>query len=80
MTILREKPIDFSEFDGLVAEQILRAWGGERARQVFVGLLRQGVTKDEITGRLRLLLPTWEGTAHQLDMVLGYLQNDGELA
>lgn len=76
MALLRSDNLDFSEFDGLVAEQILRAWGGERARRIFVNLLRQGATKSQITGRLRELLPSWEMTAMQLDVVIGYLQHD----
>jgi hypothetical protein len=43
------RQIDYTQFDGLIAEQILSQLGGER------------------------MLPTWTGTANQLDVVVDWL-------
>ena len=64
---------DFSELDGLIAENILRQFGGERARRVIVGLINQGASRQVIVGRLREVLPTWEQTAVQLGVVVDFL-------
>jgi hypothetical protein len=73
MAILQQD-IDYGEFDGLIAEKILREeFGGEYGRAVLLKLIAAGATTVEIAGRLRRLLPTWEGTAAQLEVVTDYL-------
>ena len=64
---------DFSELDGLIAENILRSMGGERARRAVLSLIQQGASRQVIVGRLREVLPTWEQTAVQLGVVVDFL-------
>lgn len=68
--------LDFTEFDALYAERLLEQQGGERMRRVIVGLLKQGATKKDITGRLLTRLPSFTGTAVQLGVIVDYLANE----
>lgn len=72
------KEIDYSEFEALFAEQILREMGGERARAAIEGLLKQQATKAQIMARFKRRFPSWTGTAERLDVVIDYLQPPGE--
>jgi hypothetical protein len=72
------RQIDYTQFDGLIAEQlIISQLGGERMRVVILDLIGQGASKGQITGRLLELLPTWTGTANQLDVVVDWLMSGG---
>lgn len=70
--------IDYSGFDALIAEQLLRQNGGEEMRQAIVGILQQGGDAKKISGRLLEVLPSWIGTAKQLEVIAAYLQTAGE--
>lgn len=76
MSITRD--IDYAEFDRLFVEKIIRdEFGGEAGRAVLERMIRKGATTQDMVGRLRQLLPTWEGRATQLEVVVNYLIADG---
>lgn len=76
MAILRDKTIDYSAFNNLVADKLLREWGGERAEQIFHDLIKQGATRQEIVDYFKRLLPSWERSADQLDIIIAHIQGD----
>jgi hypothetical protein len=73
-----QRDIDYSALHGLFAEQIIREMGGEKARAVFVDLVRQGATKAGVLAEFRRTLPNWTGTADRLAIVYDYLSAGGE--
>lgn len=79
MTIMIEKPIDFGELHGILAERILREQGGEPMKRVLLSLINQGATAEQVKSHIEQLLPTWIGTAQQLGVVYEALQRDASL-
>lgn len=73
-----QKTIDYSGLHGLIAEKIMTDWGMDATgRAVLEGLVRQGATPKQVAGEVLRILPTWDGRANQLEVVIAYLQNGG---
>lgn len=73
-----KKNIDYGRFHGLIAERIMRDWGLDSSgRAVLEDLAHQGATPKEVSAYLLRILPTWEGLANQVEVVMRYLSNGG---
>lgn len=66
--------IDYSEFDAMIAKQLLRINGGEEMRQAIKGVIEQGGDETDISNRLLGYLPNHTGTANQLEVITAYLK------
>jgi len=69
------KTIDYSEFDGLLAERAMADMHmNERHVRILRGLLAQGVAPADLTSRMLEMFPGWEGRANSLLQICLYLQ------
>jgi len=69
------RTIDYSEFDGLLAERAMADMHmTERHITILRGLLDQGVPPVALTSRMLTMFPGWEGRANAMLQICLYLQ------
>lgn len=70
------RTIDYSEFDGLMAERAMLDMGmNERHVAILRAMLEQGASPDDLTARMLRKYPGWEGRANALREIVIYLSN-----